>query len=32
MTQVDELYVKRHLEMSFVEFIEAVSRACDMVY
>jgi len=30
MTQVDELYKKRHVEMSFVEFLEALSRSCDM--
>eukprot|EP00358_Blepharisma_japonicum_P001299 CAMPEP_0202955260 /NCGR_PEP_ID=MMETSP1395-20130829/51643_1 /ASSEMBLY_ACC=CAM_ASM_000871 /TAXON_ID=5961 /ORGANISM="Blepharisma japonicum, Strain Stock R1072" /LENGTH=375 /DNA_ID=CAMNT_0049671631 /DNA_START=936 /DNA_END=2060 /DNA_ORIENTATION=- len=30
MTQVDELYKKRHIEMSFVEFLEALSRGCDM--
>lgn len=29
MTQVDELYKKRHMEMSFVEFIEAFARAAD---
>jgi len=28
MTQIDELWKKRHLEMSFVEFIEAISRVC----
>ncbi|CAG9317234.1 unnamed protein product [Blepharisma stoltei] len=27
MTQIDDLYQKRHLEMSFIEYIEAVSRA-----
>ncbi|CAG9324752.1 unnamed protein product [Blepharisma stoltei] len=30
MTQVDELYKKRHIEMSFVEFLEALCRAFDM--
>ena len=29
-TQVDEYYKKRHFEMSFVEFLEAFSRVCDM--
>lgn len=29
MTQVDELYIKRHLEMNFVEMLEALSRAVD---
>lgn len=29
MTQVDELYYKRHMEMSFVEMLEAISRALD---
>ena len=29
MTRVDELYSKKHIEMSFVEFVEAISRACD---
>lgn len=29
MTQVDELYNKRHLEMSFIEFLEAICRAID---
>ena len=29
MTQVDEIYSKRHLEMNFVEMIEALSRAVD---
>lgn len=28
MTQVDEVYKKRHIEMSFVEFLEALARAC----
>lgn len=31
MTQIDELWKKRHLEMSFVEFIEALSRVCSKV-
>jgi hypothetical protein len=30
MTQVDELYSKRHLEMNFVEMLEALSRAVDL--
>ena len=30
MTQVDELYKKRHMDMSFVEFIEAIARAADL--
>lgn len=30
MTQVDELYKKRHIEMSYVEFLEALTRASDM--
>jgi hypothetical protein len=29
MTQVDELYVKRNLEMNFVEMLEALARAID---
>lgn len=29
MTQVDELYIKRHLEMNFTEMLEALSRAID---
>jgi len=29
MTQVDELSTRRHLQMSFVEFLEALCRACD---
>lgn len=29
MTQVDELYVKRHLEMNFFEMLEALARAID---
>jgi hypothetical protein len=29
MTQVDELSGRRHLQMSFVEFLEALCRACD---
>lgn len=29
ITQVDELYVKRHLEMSFVEMLEALVRSID---
>jgi len=29
MTQKDELYQKRHTEMNFVEFLEALSRAID---
>lgn len=28
MCQVDELYKKRHIEMSFVEFLEAFARVC----
>mmetsp|Transcript_25885 Transcript_25885/g.4380 ORF Transcript_25885/g.4380 Transcript_25885/m.4380 type:complete len:105 (+) Transcript_25885:261-575(+) len=30
MTQVDELFKRRHMEMSFVEFLEALCRAIDM--
>jgi hypothetical protein len=30
MTQVDEIYCKRHLEMNFFEFLEAICRAVDM--
>jgi len=30
MTQIDELYKKRHLEMSYIEFLEAMVRVCDM--
>lgn len=30
MTQVDEYYKKKHFEMNFVEFLEALSRVCDM--
>lgn len=30
MTQIDELYKKRHLEMSYVEFLEATCRATDL--
>jgi len=30
MTQVDELYKSRHMEMSFVEFLEAICRAADL--
>lgn len=30
MTQVDELYKKRHLEMSYTEFLEALCRACNL--
>lgn len=29
MTQIDELYYKRHLEMNFYEFLEAICRAID---
>lgn len=29
MAQVDEVYKKRHLEMSFVEFLEAFARCCE---
>eukprot|EP00359_Climacostomum_virens_P001679 CAMPEP_0204897674 /NCGR_PEP_ID=MMETSP1397-20131031/869_1 /ASSEMBLY_ACC=CAM_ASM_000891 /TAXON_ID=49980 /ORGANISM="Climacostomum Climacostomum virens, Strain Stock W-24" /LENGTH=860 /DNA_ID=CAMNT_0052065451 /DNA_START=87 /DNA_END=2668 /DNA_ORIENTATION=+ len=29
MTQIDELSSRRHLQMSFVEFLEAFCRACD---
>jgi len=29
MTQVDEIYKKKHLEMNFVEFLEAISRVAD---
>lgn len=29
MTQVDEIFNKRHLEMSFIEFLEAFARVCD---
>ena len=30
MTQVNELYYKRHMEMSFVEMLEALCRALDV--
>ena len=30
MTQVDEIYSKRHLEMNLVEMIEALARAVDL--
>ena len=30
MTQVDEVYKKRHTEMSFVEFLEALARVADV--
>lgn len=30
MTQIDDLYQKRHLEMNFIEFVEAFSRAADL--
>jgi hypothetical protein len=30
MTQVDELFCKRHTEMNYVEFLEAITRVCDM--
>lgn len=30
MTQVDELNMKKHIEMSFVEFLEAICRAFDL--
>ena len=29
MVQVDEVYKKRHIEMSFVEFLEALARVCN---
>jgi Ran GTPase-activating protein (RanGAP) involved in mRNA processing and transport len=29
MVQVDEVYKKRHVEMTFVEFIEAFARCCE---
>lgn len=29
MTQIDELSTRRHLQMSFVEFLEAICRGCD---
>lgn len=29
MTQMDEIHKRRHLEMSFVEFLEALGRGCD---
>ena len=29
MSEVDEIYNKKHMEMSFVEMLEAVSRAID---
>ena len=29
MTQIDELYSKKHMEMSYVEMLEAISRALD---
>ena len=28
MVQIDELYEKRHIEMSFIEFLEALCRIC----
>ena len=28
MTQMDEVYKKRHIEMSYVEFLEALARVC----
>ncbi len=30
MTRIDELSKKTHIEMSYVEFLEAFARACDM--
>ena len=30
MTQVDEYTKSRHFEMSFVEFLESITRVCDM--
>lgn len=30
MTQVDELYKKRHMEMNYTEFLEALCRACNL--
>lgn len=30
ITQVDEIHKRRHLEMSFVEFLEALARGADM--
>jgi hypothetical protein len=30
MTQVDEIHKRRHLEMGFVEFLEALARGADM--
>ncbi len=31
MTQVDELNKDRHLKGSFIEFLEAFGRACDII-
>mmetsp|Transcript_5490 Transcript_5490/g.3140 ORF Transcript_5490/g.3140 Transcript_5490/m.3140 type:complete len:151 (+) Transcript_5490:97-549(+) len=31
MTQVNELSSKRHLEMSFIEFAEAIARAANLI-
>ena len=30
MTQVDEIFKKRHIEMSYIEFLEAICRACEL--
>ena len=30
MTQTDEIFKKRHTEMNYLEFLEAVCRACDL--
>ncbi len=31
MTQIDEIDTDRHMKMQFVEFLEAVARAADMI-
>ena len=31
MVQVDELYEKKHIEMTFVEFLEAFCRICSFI-
>jgi len=30
MSQADEIFKKRHTEMSYLEFLEAITRACDL--
>ena len=32
MTQVDEIYSTRHINMQFIEFVEAVARVAERVY